>query len=128
MKIGIAAFLTEQSGNPGTITLAAERAGFESFWVAEHLVIPASYATYYPRSADGKVPESYAHLADPFIALAMAAQATTRIRLGTSVCLLPERNPIETAKAVATLDRYSGGRLMLGLAQAGFRRKPRSWA
>jgi len=120
MKIGIAAFLTEQSGNPGTITLAAERAGFESFWVAEHLVIPASYTTYYPRSADGKVPESYAHLADPFIALAMAAQATTRIRLGTSVCLLPERNPIETAKAVATLDRYSGGRLMLGVGAGWF--------
>ena len=120
MKIGIGAFLTEQSGNPGAIALAAERAGFESFWVAEHLAIPASYSTYYPRSPDGKVPESYAHLADPFVALAIAAQATTRIRLGTGVCLLPERNPIETAKAVATLDCYSGGRVMLGVGAGWF--------
>lgn len=120
MKIGIAAFLTEKSGNPGAIAAAAERAGFESFWVAEHLVIPASYTTYYPRSPDGKVPESYAHLADPFVALAIAAQATSTIRLGTSVCLLPERNPIETAKAAATLDMYSGGRLMLGVGAGWF--------
>jgi probable F420-dependent oxidoreductase len=120
MKIGVAAFLTEKSGNPGAIAAAAERIGFESFWVAEHLVIPASYTTYYPRSPDGKVPESYAHLADPFVALAIAAQATSRIRLGTSVCLLPERNPIETAKAAATLDMYSGGRLMLGVGAGWF--------
>jgi probable F420-dependent oxidoreductase len=120
MKIGVAAFLTEKSGNPGTIAAEAERAGFESFWVAEHLVIPAVYTTYYQRSPDGKVPESYAHLADPFVALAMAAQATSRIRIGTSVCLLPERNPIETAKAAATLDMYSGGRLMLGVGAGWF--------
>ena len=58
MKIGVTAFLTEKSGNPGAIAAAAEHAGFESFWVAEHLVIPAAYTTYYPRSRDGKVPES----------------------------------------------------------------------
>lgn len=120
MKVGVAAFLTEHSGNPGAIAAAAERAGFESFWVAEHLVIPASYTTYYPRSADGKVPEFYAHLVDPFVALAAAAQTTSRIRLGTSVCLLAERNPIETAKAVATLDIYSGGRIILGVGAGWF--------
>jgi probable F420-dependent oxidoreductase len=120
MKVGVAAFLTEHSGNPGAIAAAAERAGFESFWVAEHLVIPASYTTYYPRSADGKVPEFYAHLVDPFVALAAAAQTTSRIRLGTSICLLPERNPIETAKAVATLDMYSGGRVTLGVGAGWF--------
>ena len=120
MKIGVATFLTEHSGNPGTIAAEAEGAGFESFWVAEHLVIPVTYTTWYQRSPDGKVPESYAHLADPFVALAVAAQATSRIRLGTSVCLLPERNPIETAKAAATLDLYSGGRLMLGVGAGWF--------
>jgi probable F420-dependent oxidoreductase len=120
MKIGVAAFLTEKSGNPGAIAAQAERAGFESFWVAEHLVIPASYSTYYPRSADGKVPEFYAHLTDPFVALAIAAQATSRIRIGTSICLLPERNPIETAKAAATLDLYSGGRLIMGVGAGWF--------
>ena len=66
------------------------------------------------------MPEFYAHLVDPFVALAVAAQATSRIRIGTSVCLLPERNPIETAKAVATLDMYSGGRLMLGVGAGWF--------
>jgi probable F420-dependent oxidoreductase len=120
MKVGLAAFLTEHSGNPGAIAAAAERAGFESFWVAEHLVIPAHYMTYYPRSIDGKVPEFYAHLVDPFVALAVAAQATSRIRLGTSICLLPERNPIETAKVVATLDLYSSGRISLGVGAGWF--------
>ena len=77
MKIGVSAFLTEHSGEPGAIAQTAEHLGFESFWVAEHLVIPANYTTYYPRSPDGKVPEFYAHLADPFIALAAAAQPLT---------------------------------------------------
>src|SRR5258708_31275774 len=104
MKIGVTAFLTEKSGNPGAIAAAAQRAGFESFWVAEHLVIPAAYTTYYPPSSDGKVPEFYAHLADPLVALAAAAHATSRIPIGTSVCLVPDRNPVDTAKPAATLD------------------------
>lgn len=120
MKIGVSVFLTEKSGNPGEIAREAENLGFESFWVAEHLVIPVSYTTYYPRSADGKVPEFYAHLADPFVALAAAAQTTTRIRLGTGICLLPERNVIATAKATATLDLYSNGRLILGVGAGWF--------
>ena len=120
MKVGVAAFLTEKSGNPGAIAAKAERAGFESFWVAEHLVIPTSYSTYYPRSADGKAPEFYAHLTDPFVALSVAAQATSHIRLGTNVCLLAERNPIATAKAAATLDLYSGGRLTMGVGAGWF--------
>ncbi|MGA2412350.1 MAG: LLM class F420-dependent oxidoreductase, partial [Candidatus Binataceae bacterium] len=66
MKIGVLAFLTEQSGNPGAIAREAENLGFESFWAAEHLVLPVTYATYYPRSRDGKVPAFYADLIDPF--------------------------------------------------------------
>jgi probable F420-dependent oxidoreductase len=66
------------------------------------------------------VPEFYAHLADPFVALATAAQATTRIRLGTGICLLPERDAITTAKATATLDLYSNGRLILGVGAGWF--------
>ena len=98
MHIGVLAFLTEQSGDPGAAALTAEDLGFESFWVAEHLVIPSHYTTYYPRSPDGKVPEFYAHLVDPFVALSAAAQATSTIRLGTGICLLPERNTITTAR------------------------------
>ncbi|HKV54457.1 MAG TPA: LLM class F420-dependent oxidoreductase [Candidatus Binataceae bacterium] len=120
MKIGVLAFLTEQSGNPGAIAREAENLGFESFWVAEHLVMPTNYSVHYPRSADGKVPEFYAHLIDPFVALAIAAQATSRIRIGTAICLLPERNVIETAKAAAWLDFYSGGRFSFGIGAGWF--------
>ena len=120
MKIGVLAFLTEQSGNPGAIAREAENLGFESFWVAEHMVMPTSYSVHYPRSADGKVPEFYAHLIDPFVAMAIASHATTRIRLGTGICLLPERNVIETAKAAACLDLYSGGRFSFGVGAGWF--------
>ncbi len=120
MNIGVLCFLTEQSGNPGSIARVAENLGFDSFWVAEHLVMPSHYTVHYPRSADGKVPEFYAHLIDPFVALAIAAQATSRIRIGTAICLLPERNVIETAKAAACLDLYSGGRLSFGVGAGWF--------
>jgi probable F420-dependent oxidoreductase len=120
MKTGVLVFLTENSGDPGELASRAERLGFESFWSAEHLVIPCSYTTYYPRSADGKVPEFYAHLIDPFVALAIAARATSRIKLATGICLLPERNVIETAKATASLDLYSNGRFILGAGAGWF--------
>jgi probable F420-dependent oxidoreductase len=120
MKIGVLAFLTEQSGNPGAIAQQAEKLGFESFWVAEHMVMPSHYTVYYPRSADGKVPEFYAHLIDPFVALAIATQTTSRIRIGTAICLLPEHNVIEVAKATACIDFYSGGRLSLGIGAGWF--------
>jgi probable F420-dependent oxidoreductase len=120
VKIGISVFLTEQSGNAGEAAREAEDLGFESFWVPEHLVIPTTYTTHYPRSPDGKVPPFYAHLVDSFVALATAAQATRSIRLGTGVCLLVERNVIETAKASATLDRYSNGRLIFGVGAGWF--------
>jgi probable F420-dependent oxidoreductase len=115
MNIGVLVILTEQTGEPGEIAHEGETLGFESFWVGEHLFIPVHTSTHYPRSADGKVPEFYAHFADPFVALSAAARATSRIRLATGICLLPERNVIATAKAVATLDMYSQGRLILGV-------------
>jgi len=120
MKIGVSMFLTEKTGNPGAIAREAEQLGFESFWVAEHLVMPVNYSTWYPRGKDGKVPEFYAALADPFVALATAAATTSTIKLGTGICLLPERNVIETAKAVASLDRYSGGRFIFGVGAGWF--------
>jgi len=120
MKIGVAVFLTEKSGDPGKIAREAENLGFESFWVPEHLVLPAAYTTYYPRSKDGKVPEFYGYLIDPFVALAIAAHSTSRIKIATGICLLPERNVIETAKATASIDFYSGGRLILGVGAGWF--------
>src|SRR5271155_4168270 len=115
MKIGVLTFLTDKSGSPGTIAREAENLGFESFYVAEHLAVPTSYTTHYPRSRDGKVPDFYGHLIDPFVALAIAAEATSRIKIGTAICLLPERNVIETAKVTASIDHYSKGRLILGV-------------
>jgi len=120
MKIGISMLLTEKTGNAGAIAREAENLGFESFWVAEHLVMPVSYSTWYARGKDGKVPEFYASLIDPFIALATAAATTRTIKLGTGICLLPERNVIETAKAVASLDLYSGGRFIFGVGAGWF--------
>jgi probable F420-dependent oxidoreductase len=120
MKIGTLAFLTEQSGDPGAIAREAENLGFESIWFAEHLVMPTSYTTYYPRGDNGKVPEFYAHLIDPFVALAIAAHATSRIRIGTGICLLAERNVVEMAKVTASIDLYSKGRLTLGVGAGWF--------
>ncbi len=120
MKIGVSVFLTEKSGNPGDIAYEAENLGFDSFWVAEHIAIPTHYTTYYPRSADGKVPEFYAHLVDPFIALAAAAQTTKTIKLGTAICLLPQHDVISLAKTTATLDLYAKGRLILGVGAGWF--------
>ena len=121
MKVGVLAFLTEQSGNPGAIAREAENLGFESFFVAEHMVVPSTYTTRYPRSRDGKVPEFYARLIDPFVALAMAADATSKIKIGTAICLLPQRNVIEMAKVTASIDLYSKGRLILGVGAGWFR-------
>jgi probable F420-dependent oxidoreductase len=121
MKIGVLTFLTDKSGNPGAIAHAAENLGFESFYVAEHLAVPTNYATRYPRSRDGKVPDFYGALIDPFVALSIAAHTTSRIKLGTAICLLPERNVIETAKVTASIDHYSKGRLILGVGAGWFR-------
>jgi probable F420-dependent oxidoreductase len=121
MKIGALVFLTEQSGSPGAIAREAENLGFESFFVAEHMVVPSTYTTHYPRSRDGKVPEFYARLIDPFVALAIAAEATSRIKIGTAICLLPQRDVIETAKVTASIDLYSKGRLVLGVGAGWFR-------
>ncbi len=127
MKIGVSVPLTEKSGEVGEIAREAENLGYESFWVPDHLVIPVDYTTYYRRSADGKVPEFYAHLVDPFVALSAAAEATKCICLGTGICLLGQRDPIATAKATATIDMYSKGRLILGVGAGWFPGRRRSW-
>lgn len=94
----------------------AEALGFESLWMPEHVIVPADYDSPYPYSDDGKIPGNVdSPIADPLIWLAMAAAVTERIRLGTGILLVPERNPVVTAKAVATLDHLSGGRVDLGI-------------
>jgi probable F420-dependent oxidoreductase len=91
----------------------AEERGFESVFVTEHTHIPAGRETPYP--AGGELPREYWRIYDPFVALTTMAAATEGIRIGTAICLLVERDPITTAKAVASLDRLSGGRLLFGV-------------
>lgn len=94
----------------------AEQAGFESLWTVEHVVVPAGYESSYPYSGDGKMPGGEdSPIPDPLIWLAYVAAATTRIKLATGILILPQRNPLILAKEVATLDRLSGGRVVLGV-------------
>jgi probable F420-dependent oxidoreductase len=113
MKFGLVMFPTDFAIDPVTLGRAAEAHGFESLWFPEHTHIPASRRTPWPGGAD--LPEEYRHTLDPFVALAAVAAATTRLKLGFGVCLVIERDPIVTAKAVASLDFLSGGRVLFGV-------------
>jgi probable F420-dependent oxidoreductase len=96
---------------------AGEEAGFESAWTIEHTVVPDGYQSHYPYSADGKMPGGTDDfpIPDPLIWMAYIAAATSRINLGTAILILPQHNPVITAKQVATLDHVSGGRILLGI-------------
>lgn len=119
MKIGLFAAV---GGRGNTMALMkayasnAERLGFSTLWVPEHVVLVDKYASKYPYSGDGVLPApSDAPIADPFISLTAMACATEKIRLATGICLVPEHNPVVLAKVVATLDWLSNGRVALGV-------------
>src|SRR5216684_3247213 len=99
---------------------AVESAGFESLWVAEHSHIPASRESAWP--AGGELPKHYWHTMDPFLALAVAATASKTLRIATGICLVTQRDPIHTAREVASLDHVSNGRFIFGIG-AGWNRK-----
>ncbi len=113
MHLGIALFATDLTTDIRDVARCAEDAGFESLFVAEHTHIPVSRATPYPMGGD--LPEPYSHTMDPFVALSAAAAVTERLRVGTGICIVPERDPIVTAKEVASLDHISGGRVLFGI-------------
>src|SRR5690348_16373828 len=113
MKIGAFVFANELGIQPAELARALEDHGMESLWVPEHTHIPASRRTPYPGGGD--LPEHYRRSLDPFVALGMAAAVTSRLLLATGVCLVIERDPITTAKEVATLDFLSGGRILFGV-------------
>jgi probable F420-dependent oxidoreductase len=113
MEFGLAIFPTEDVQDPGELGRMAEQRGFESLLVTEHTHIPASRETPYP--AGGELPPEYSRTYDPFVALTAAAAATERLRIGTAICLIIERDPIITAKEVASLDLLSGGRFLFGI-------------
>jgi probable F420-dependent oxidoreductase len=113
MDFGVAIFTTDFTIDPARLAAAAEAAGFESLFVPEHTHIPAGRETPWPGGPE--LPPQYFHLHDPFVALTAAAAATERLRLGTGICLVVERDPIVTAKLVASLDHLSGGRVEFGV-------------
>ncbi len=111
MKFGVSMFVTDHSARPADIARAAEERGFESFWVSEHSHMPVD--TEFPLAET--IPREYLSMLDPFVALTDAAAATNRIRLGTAITLIVQRDPINCAKSVASLDFLSGGRVTLGV-------------
>jgi probable F420-dependent oxidoreductase len=113
LKLGVALFVTDRTRDVRDVAKAAEDAGFESLFVAEHTHIPTSRETPYPLG--GELPEEYSRTLDPFVALAAAAAVTERLRLGTGICLVPAHDPILLAKQVASLDHLSGGRFLFGI-------------
>lgn len=113
MHFGIGTLPTDLGIRPGLLARAAEERGFESLWFGDHSHIPASRHTPWPGGAE--LPEAYYRILSPLIALTAAAAATTSLRLGTGVLLIAQRDPIHTAKELATLDHLSGGRVMVGV-------------
>jgi probable F420-dependent oxidoreductase len=113
LHLGLGLFATDLTTDIRDVARLAEDSGFESLFVAEHTHIPVSRATPYPMG--GELPEVYSHTLDPFVALSAAAAVTERLRLGTGICVVPERDPIVTAKEVASLDHLSGGRFLFGI-------------
>jgi len=120
MDVGLAHFLTDYGMEPAELGRKVEERGFESLMLPEHTHIPVSRDTPYP--GGGELPPEYSHTLDPFAALAAIAAVTERIKIGTGVCLIIQRDPIVTAKEVATVDQISGGRFLFGVG-AGWNRE-----
>lgn len=110
---GVMMFPTDYAIQPIELAKAAEERGFDALFFPEHTHIPTSRKTPYP--GGGELPKEYSHTHDPFVALGAAAAATKRIKLGTGICLVIQRDPIVLAKEVASLDRISNGRVIFGI-------------
>jgi probable F420-dependent oxidoreductase len=113
LKFGVSMFFTDYSMRPGELGAALEQRGFESVWAPEHSHIPLSRKTPFPGGGD--LPKKYYDCMDPFVTLTAAAMATKTLKVGTGVCLVAQRDPIQTAKLVASIDTVSGGRFLFGI-------------
>ncbi len=111
MKFGVSMFCTDRSAAPGEVAAAIEARGFDSYWISEHSHIPLRE----PHPFTGFDPRTYAAMLDPFVALTAAAAATQRIMLGTAITLIIQRDTINCAKSVASVDHLSGGRMLFGI-------------
>ncbi|MGB9308441.1 MAG: LLM class F420-dependent oxidoreductase [Mycobacterium sp.] len=112
MHFGVLNFVTDEGIGPAELGAALEQRGFESLFLAEHTHIPVDNQSPYP--AGGPIPDKYYRTLDPFVSLTAAAVATQTLKVGTGIALIPERDPIMTAKEVASLDLVSGGRVIFG--------------
>ena len=120
MDIGIALLMIQHDFNTIGLAQKVEELGFESLWAPEHGIIPIDFKVAPATGQQGGIPKFYAEgginqIIDPLLFLAGAATVTKKIKLGTGICLVPERNPIRLAKEVATLDRISNGRFLFGV-------------
>jgi probable F420-dependent oxidoreductase len=113
VQLGVHIFLTDESIAANVLARALEDRGFESLWLPEHTHIPTSRESAWLKGQD--LPREYSRMLDPFVALALAATATTTLRLATGICLVAQHDPISLAKTVATLDHVSGGRVTFGV-------------
>ncbi|MGY9055094.1 MAG: LLM class F420-dependent oxidoreductase [Alphaproteobacteria bacterium] len=113
MHVGVAMFMTDYSISPTELAKALEDRGFESLWLPEHSHIPLSRKSGFPQGGD--LPKKYYDIMDPFPVAAAAAAVTTKLKFGTGVCLVAQRDPIQTAKSVATVDHISAGRFLFGV-------------
>ena len=113
LKFGVSMFFTDYAIAPRDLGIALEQRGFESVWAPEHSHIPLSRKTPFP--AGGDLPKKYYDAMDPFVALTAAAAATKSLMIGTGVCLVQQRDPIQTAKLVASIDQVSRGRFLFGI-------------
>ncbi|MGH7110150.1 MAG: LLM class F420-dependent oxidoreductase [Stellaceae bacterium] len=113
MDFGVLMFFTETAIAAGELARALEERGFESVWAPEHSHIPTSRRSPFPGGGD--LPRTYYEAMDPFVSLTAAAAATETLKVGTGVCLVQQRDPIQTAKLVASLDQVSNGRFLFGV-------------
>lgn len=113
MKIGLAMFCTDYAIPPTELAVALEERGFDSLWLPEHSHIPLSRESAWPQG--GELPKKYFDVMDPFVVLGAAAAVTTTLKIATGICLVPQRDAIQTAKQIATVDQISNGRFLFGI-------------
>ena len=121
MKVGVNVAVNSNTGDVGAFAKKAEDLGFQSLWMAEHPIMPVHTTSKYGGTPDGSIPPAMSDMADPFISLAIASGTTSKIKLGTSICLIPEHNPLVQAKQIAALDYHSGGRFIFGIGTGWLR-------
>jgi probable F420-dependent oxidoreductase len=113
MHLGCSMFFTDYSMTPAELARALEERGFESVWAPEHSHIPLTRKSPFPSGGD--LPKKYYDAMDPFVTLTAAAAATRKLKVGTGICLVVQRDPIQTAKSVSSVDQVSGGRFLFGI-------------